>query len=205
MNISVNEVCLTINMVKILNKISFVVPECSFTCILGPNGSGKSSILGVIAKEITDFDGTVTGVTEDDITYLPQNLESPPFLNVFELAALGFHGQDISGKEKKSRTLFLLDRFGVGHLGSREFATLSSGEKQRTWLAFALAQSRNVILMDEPFSAIDLTGRKRFFQMLKEITDSNKTLVVATHDVDMANEYSDNIVRLTKSGTVEPT
>ena len=188
-----------------MHKISFVVPEGSFTCILGPNGSGKSSILRMIAKEITDFEGTVTGINDDDISYLPQNLESPPFLNVFEIAALGFYGQTISEEEKTSRTLSLLARFGVGHLRGREFASLSSGEKQRTWLAFALAQSKSVILMDEPFSAIDLTGRKRFFQTLKDITEKNKTLVVATHDVDMANECSDKIIRLTSDGNLETT
>ena len=73
---------------------------------------------------------------------------------------------------------------------------VSAGERQRVWLAFALAQDKDLILIDQPLSAVDVFSRKDFFNLLKDTINRGKTLVVVTHDIDMAVQYSDHLIFL---------
>ena len=194
MKISVTDLSLSLNGINILDDISFDVPGQSFVCIVGPNGSGKSSLLSVLANEINTYDGSVTRLNESQFCYLPQDLPPPPFLNVYEIVMLGFYARDLQKSEKQRSTMELLDLCGVSGLAGSTFTDISEGEKQRTLLAFCLAQSKGLILLDEPMSAIDLSGRQKFFELLKSISDMGNTLVVVTHDIDMAIKYSNKII-----------
>ena len=202
MKISVTDLSLSLNGINILNDISFDVPGQSFVCIVGPNGSGKSSLLGVLANEINTYDGSVTRLNESQFCYLPQDLSPPPFLNVYEIVMLGFYARDLQKSEKQRSTMELLDLCGVSGLAGSTFTDISEGEKQRTLLAFCLAQSKGLILLDAPMSAIDLSGRQKFFELLKSISDMGNTLVVVTHDIDMAIKYSNKIIGI-KDGRKE--
>ena len=195
MKLIANNLGLKINGMEILNNISFQIYNNSFTCIIGPNGVGKSSILKIITKQITNYSGSITDFNISQIAYLPQNLPTPPFLNVREVASLGLYGSKLSHKEKNNSTLDLLDECGITSIKDRLFTDISSGEKQRTWLAFALAQSKEIIIMDEPFAEIDLLGREKFFSLLKSIAQ-RKMLILVTHDIEMAIRYSNRIISL---------
>lgn len=194
MKFSVSGLSLSLNGIKILDDISFDVSEQSFVCIVGPNGSGKSSLLRVLANEIIKYDGKVTSLNESQFCYLPQNLPSPNFLNVYEMVMLGFYARDLEKSEKQRYTMELLDLCGVYGLADSIFADISEGEKQRTLLAFCLAQSKDLILLDEPLSAVDLSGRQKFFELLKSISNMGNTLVVVTHDIDMAIKHCNKII-----------
>lgn len=203
MSINVKDLNLEIDGVQILKGLSFSIKENVLTCITGPNGSGKSSLLKVMTGDMQGWEGQVNYPNGYEYAYLPQNMDPPPFLTVCELVLLGFYGQPISSETKREKTFSLIDLCGVYSLGHRVFSSLSAGEQQKVWLAFALAQAKKGIFMDEPFSSVDIDAREHFFRLLTEITSLGTTLVVVTHDTDMAKKYSDKILTL-ESGTLLP-
>jgi iron complex transport system ATP-binding protein len=182
--------------VDIVHQVSCTIPENSLTSIVGPNGSGKSTILHAISRNIINWSGQLTDIDERQLCLLPQNLDPPPFFSILDVVNLGFYGKKLAKNEKLEMTIYLLDKCGVASVQNRSFANASSGEQQRGWLAFALAQSKDVTLLDEPLSSVDLPSRKNLYQLLLNFTRTGKTLVVVTHDIDMALIFSDKIIRL---------
>ncbi len=194
MNIVVKALSLEISGREILHQISIEIPDHSFTCLIGRNGSGKSTLLRAIAGDITEYSGMISEVKTDELSYLPQRLTPPPFLSVFETVHTGFYSTNIDKQEKLSAVNELLEQCGIYHVRNKNFSDISTGEQQRAWLAFALAQSKDLVLMDEPLSSIDLGSREHFYRLLREASRQGKTCFVVTHDVDMAVRYSDSIV-----------
>ena len=84
----------------------------------------------------------------------------------------------------------------VEHIKDVMFDDVSAGEMQRTWLAFALAQSTELVLLDEPLSAIDKPSKRTFFKILRDLADQKKTIVLVTHDIDLAKEFGDHLISI---------
>ena len=198
MNITADHLTLVIDNIQVLKEVSFTIPDARFTCIVGPNGSGKSSILRTIARDLADYSGFVTDIGHNEMTYLPQDLDTPAFLSTFEIINLGFYGRSLRGDEQNKAAEALLEICGISHIKDQPFTSVSAGERQRTWLAFALAQSKELILMDEPLAAIDPPARRSFFKLLRSVVDQGKTLVLITHDIDLAIEYGDHLISMRK-------
>ncbi len=198
MNIFVEQISLTVRNTSIIRNISFTIPDGHFTCIVGANGSGKSSIMRIISKDITNYSGFVTDIRQDQMAYLPQNIRSPLFLKTIEIVHLGFYGQKLTIHEKNLASEKLLDTFGISHIKNTSFTDISAGEKQRTWLAFALAQSKNLMLLDEPLADIDIKDRKRFYGLLRSIVDEGNTLALITHDIDLVLNFCNHMIVLEK-------
>ena len=96
MTISIKNLSLNFQNKKILKNVSFEIKKNTLTSLLGPNGSGKSSILKCITGEIDTYSGKITNIPIEKIAYLPQELETPPFITVKELVSLGFYNRKIS-------------------------------------------------------------------------------------------------------------
>ncbi|MAT08226.1 MAG: hypothetical protein CL707_03875 [Chloroflexi bacterium] len=197
MNIEIKEISIQINETKILDKVSCNVSNDEFTCLVGPNGSGKSTLVKSIVGEITDYQGDISNVDVTEICYLPQDIEDPPFLTVKEICKLGFY-KNSNEVDKDVFLESLLDTCGISSISKSSFTDISTGEKQRAWLAFALAQGKDLIIMDEPLSSIDSDSRETFYSLLRDICDMGKTLLVITHDIDMARKYSDSLIVLSE-------
>ena len=197
MNIEIKEISIQINETKILDKVSSNVSNDEFTCLVGPNGSGKSTLVKSIVGEITDYQGDISNVDVTEICYLPQDIEDPPFLTVKEICKLGFY-KNSNEVDKDVFLESLLDTCGISSISKSSFTDISTGEKQRAWLAFALAQGKDLIIMDEPLSSIDSDSRETFYSLLRDICDMGKTLLVITHDIDMARKYSDSLIVLSE-------
>ena len=195
MNIEANKLSLSLNEASVLNDISFNIPAKSLTTIMGPNGSGKSSLLKVLTNEIQNYTGQITKIPLKVISYLPQSLNSPPFLTIYEIVSLGCHGIKMNKKTKEQHIHHLMNICGVDSLGSKKIIDVSEGEKQRTWIAFALAQQKNAIMLDEPLSNIDEEGKKTFAKILRGLADEGKTVIIVSHDGDSL-ESSDHIIYL---------
>ena len=198
MNITADHLTLVVDKIQVLKEVSFTIPDARFTCIVGPNGSGKSSILRAIARDLTGYSGFVTDIGHDEMTYLPQDLDIPAFLSAFEIVNLGFYGRRLRGDQQNKAAEALLEICGISHIKDQAFTNVSAGERQRTWLAFALAQSKELILMDEPLAAIDPPARRSFFKLLRSVVDQGKTLVLVTHEIDLAIEYGDHLISMRK-------
>ena len=109
---------------------------------------------------------------------------------------LGFYQSKMNGKNITLQSHQLLKRFDIENLKSRRFSEISMGQKQRVWLAFALAQDKKVILMDEPLASVDIQSRKNFYSILNTVSKENRTLVLVTHDLEIAMEFCEHMVHL---------
>ncbi len=196
MKIEAENLSISIGETEIVHDISFEIPTNSFTSIVGPNGSGKSTILHAISRNIGNWSGLVTNIDQSQLCLIPQNMDAPHFFSILDVVNLGFYGKKITKTEKLETTATLLDKCGVASVKDQAFTNASSGEQQRGWLAFALAQSKDVTLLDEPLSSVDLPSREMLYELLQNFTRTGKTLVVVTHDIDMATMFSDKIIRI---------
>ena len=190
MTISIKNLSLNFQNKKILKNVSFEIKKNTLTSLLGPNGSGKSSILKCITGEIDTYSGKITNIPIEKIAYLPQELETPPFITVKELVSLGFYNRKISKINKDKIIEKLIHDCGIDSIKNQIFENISSGEKQRTWIAFILAQSKNIILMDEPFSSIDTNSKTEFYKLFKNLADKGNTIILISHDIKIISEFS---------------
>ena len=194
MTISIKNLSLNFQNKKILKNVSFEIKKNTLTSLLGPNGSGKSSILKCITGEIDTYSGKITNIPIEKIAYLPQELETPPFITVKELVSLGFYNRKISKINKDKIIEKLIHDCGIDSIKKQLFENISSGEKQRTWIAFILAQSKNIILMDEPFSSIDTNSKTEFYKLFKNLADKGNTIILISHDIKIISEFSEQAI-----------
>jgi len=194
--ITLSNAVVEIEHLKILQGVSFQISPNSFYCLVGSNGSGKTTVLKLIMKILQVNSGNVDTVDPKDISYLPQNLPDPPFLSVEEVISVAIK-KNTKGSDSRQEVLdALAEQFHLEGLLDRNFSDISAGEKQRVWLAFAIAQEKDMIIMDEPLSSVDRNSREEFYSLLKEVSLEGRTLLVVTHDIDMALHYADKIISL---------
>ncbi|MGY5775218.1 ABC transporter ATP-binding protein [Rhizobium sp. LEGMi135b] len=195
----------------IYDRLSFDVEDGEFLCILGPSGCGKSTLLRVIGDLLKVNSGAVTvngRPAHDgwkDIAYVFQAPRLLPWHTAEKNIIVGQelrYGSQRTTKEMKERAQQLLELVGLGRDGQKMPRMLSGGERQRVSIARALAVDPKIILMDEPFSALDVATRRH---MRAEVTDlwreTGKTVIFVTHEIEEAIELADRIVVLTKKPT----
>ena len=194
--ITLSNAVVEIEHLKILQGVSFEISPNSFYCLVGPNGSGKTTVLKLIMKILQVNSGNVDTVDPKDISYLPQNLPDPPFLSVGEVISVAIKKNNKGSDSRQEILDALAEQFHLKGLLERNFSDISAGEKQRVWVAFAIAQEKDMIIMDEPLSSVDRNSREEFYSLLKEVSLEGRTLLVVTHDIDMALHYADKIISL---------
>ncbi|MBC62868.1 MAG: hypothetical protein CL746_00855 [Chloroflexi bacterium] len=185
-----------VNKVKILDKINISITTEKFTSIVGANGSGKTTLLNLLTSNINPSNGEIIAPNHEEFSYIPQAIQDPPFLQVFEIVLAGMNLLEIDKKYKYKLVEKYLSQCGIKKLYSKYFYDLSEGEKQRVWLAFCLSQSRDIIIMDEPLSSIDQESKLEFYKLLKEIQSLQKTIILVTHDINSAIMFSDEIIEI---------
>ena len=200
--ITLSNAVVEIEHLKILQGVSFQISPNSFYCLVGPNGSGKTTVLKLIMKILQVNSGNVDTVDPKDISYLPQNLPDPPFLSVEEVISVAIKKNNKGSDSRQEILDALAEQFHLEGLLERNFSDISAGEKQRVWLAFAIAQKKDMIIMDEPLSSVDRNSREEFYSLLKEVSLEGRTLLVVTHDIDMALHYADKIISLEEGRVV---
>jgi putative hydroxymethylpyrimidine transport system ATP-binding protein len=180
-----------------------------WNCLLGPSGVGKSTILRLILGLQTDghFDGEITAddgaALTNRVSYMAQSDLLLPWLNVLENTCLGARLRGQTPDIERARSL--LDRVGLGaHLDKRP-ASLSGGMRQRAALARTLMEDRDIVLLDEPFSALD-AGTRADMQELAAKALWGKTVLLVTHDPAEAARLAHQIILLSAGGaTTWPT
>jgi sulfate transport system ATP-binding protein len=197
-----------------LNDVTVDVPTGSLTALLGPSGSGKSTLLRVIAGLERPDAGSVV-LDGDDITGLPPQSRGVGFvfqhyaafkhMTVWENVAFGLRIRRRPRDEVRRRVGELLELVQLSGLAKRYPAQLSGGQRQRMGLARALAVDPKVLLLDEPFGALDARVRKELREWLRRLHDETQTTtVIVTHDQEEAMEVADRVVVM-NAGEIEQT
>ena len=187
-----------------LDGVSVDVPAGSLTALLGPSGSGKSTLLRVIAG-LERADEGVVCLEGQDVTNVPpqergvgfvfQHYAAFKHMTVWENVAFGLKIRRRPRAEVKQRVSELLELVQLARLGDRYPAQLSGGQRQRMGLARALAVDPKVLLLDEPFGALDARVRKELRAWLRRLHDeTHTTTVIVTHDQEEAMDVADRVV-----------
>ncbi|MCF7822586.1 MAG: ATP-binding cassette domain-containing protein [Candidatus Marinimicrobia bacterium] len=197
----------------VVNNVSLEIEDGELFVLLGSSGSGKSTILRIVAGLLQPDSGSVE-ISGRDVTFLKtqkrnvgfvfQNYSLFRHLNVFENVEFGLQVRKIPRHERRERSKELLEVIGLTGLGDRYPHQLSGGQQQRVAVARALAYRPKVLLLDEPFGALDLKIRSVLRQSLLAIQKQLKvTTILVTHDQEEAFELADRIGVVDHGGMIE--
>mgnify|MGYP001358772162 FL=1 len=186
-----------------LENISLNVPTGRLTAILGPSGCGKTTLLKVIAGLIEPSTGTVKIRDKETIGPGPdralvfQDFALLPWATVLQNVAFGLRAQGVSKREREKTSLHYIKEVGLSGFEDKYPHQLSGGMRQRTGLARALTVNSEILLMDEPFSAVDEQMRRKLQEdLLKLLKIENKTVIFVTHSIEEAVYLADQVVIL---------
>ncbi len=194
------------------DNITIAIERGSLTALLGPSGSGKTTILRMIAglEDLNSGEILIDGKRVNDaspsdrgVGFVFQNYALFRYMNVYENIAFGLRTKKLPEKDIRSKVEGLLDLTGLKGLEKRYPNELSGGQKQRVAFARAIAPQPQVLLLDEPFAAVDSKVRKELRTWLREMIHRvGITSIFVTHDHDEAVEVSDQIIVMNK-GKIE--
>ena len=186
-----------------LENVSLNVPTGRLTAILGPSGCGKTTLLKVIAGLIEPSTGTVKIWDKETIGPGPdralvfQDFALLPWATVLQNVAFGLRAQGVSKREREKTSLHYIKEVGLSGFEDKYPHQLSGGMRQRTGLARALTVNSEILLMDEPFSAVDEQMRRKLQEdLLKLLKIENKTVIFVTHSIEEAVYLADQVVIL---------
>jgi sulfate transport system ATP-binding protein len=212
MSISVKNITKRFGKFTALDDVSLVVPTGSLVALLGPSGSGKTTLLRVIAglefgdTGSVEYEGeemTQRSVRDRNVGFVFQHYALFRHMTVFENVAFGLRVRKRPEPEVRERVLELLHLVRLEGLERRYPTQLSGGQRQRVALARALAARPRVLLLDEPFGALDAKVRQELRQWLRRLHDElHVTSIFVTHDQEEAFEVADEVVVM-RQGRVE--
>lgn len=189
---------------QVLKDISFSVKEGEFVCFLGPSGCGKTILLFLIAGFLKPTSGQI--LMDDKPIVRPeisrvlmfQNYVLFPWKTVLENIIFGLAKIDLPKDEKEHLALHYLNLVGLSHFKDWYIHKLSGGMQQRVALARSLIVDPKLLLMDEPFSALDIEYRRKFRKNIEDIWQkTKKTIIFVTHNIEDAVHLADTIYVLT--------
>lgn len=185
--------------ILVIDNISFEVHEGDFIGIIGPSGCGKSSILNILSGLDKEYIGNINIKENITIGYMLQEDALFPWLTIYENAILGLKISKKLNNENKKYVNYLLKKYGLIEFKDKYPSELSGGMKQRLALIRTLAINPDILLLDEPYSALDYQTRLKVgndvFNIIKE---EKKTVIIVTHDIEEAVSMCSKIIVLSK-------
>ena len=184
---------------NVLNNLSFSVKEGEFIAIVGPSGCGKSTLLNIICGLLTPRSGKRTIPEGTSIGYMLQRDHLFEWLTIYENVTLGLEIQNKKDPENEEYVLSLLENYGLIDFKDKKPSELSGGMKQRAALIRTMALHPQILLLDEPFSALDYQTRLMVSSDIgRLIRSTNKTAILVTHNLSEAISLADRVLVLSK-------
>lgn len=198
--------------VRVIDGLTLTLPDGKVTAIVGPNGCGKSTLLAGLARLQLPESGAVLLEGQDiqrlkrrdvarRIALLPQETHSPEGVTVHELVRFGRqpHQGTLSQWSQQDQDVVMAAMVAadIESLSERELSSMSGGQRQRAWIAMALAQQTSLLLLDEPTSALDLGHQIEVLELIQRLAHvEEKTIVMVVHDLASACRYADHLVAM---------
>jgi len=207
---------------RVVEDLTLDIPRGRITALLGPNGCGKSTLLRLCARLLEPMDGEVildgrelSGIPRRELARMVSILPQGRPVSNIPVATLVSHGRfpylgypRRMGKEDWEKVEEALALTGTAEYRRRSVAELSGGQRQKVYLAMALAQDTPLVLLDEPATYLDLGHQLELMELIRLLRDRGKTVAAVLHDLPQALEWADEIVvmdggRLADQGTPE--
>lgn len=219
--ISIKSLSLSYDIKRVLTNIYLEIPKGTLTGLIGPNGAGKSTLFKCILG-LVDFKNGVIKVLGQDIeevrpkvAYVPQkdDIDWTFPARVIDVVLMGRYPhrslfQKLTKEDREIAHQAMID-LGIVDLQDRQIGALSGGQQQRVFLARALCQQADLFLLDEPFVGVDIRTEEKIIEILQDLKEEGKTILVVHHDLSTVEEYFDHALllnqRLIAFGPVETT
>lgn len=201
----------------IIEELSVSISKGKITTIIGPNGCGKSTLLKTISRILKAKDGAVfldghdihrlgTKEVAKRMAILPQTAEAPGGLTVFELVSYGRfpHQKGFVSLRKEDYEYidWAIEVTGLAEFKDRPIEALSGGQRQRVWIAMALAQDTEILILDEPTTYLDMAHQLDILLLLQKLNqEEGRTIVMVLHDLNHASRFSDYLIAM-RDGTL---
>ena len=194
----------------VLEDINLDYSSDEFLAIIGPNGGGKSTLLKLILGLLKPQSGEIKlfGKEPSEVSkfigYVPQNFlsnQSFPMM-VLEVVLMGLIDKKIFGfysKDEKALALSALEKVGMREFANARIGELSSGQRQRVYIARALCANAKVLILDEPTASIDTKGQAEIYEILKGINANGVGVVLVSHDLNIVLNYATKIAYVSKN------
>ncbi len=184
-----------------LHDVSFSIKGGEFVCLVGPSGGGKTTVLKIMAGIEEPTSGKI--IRPNNVSMVFQSAALLPWLDVFDNVALVLRVKNIPEHEVKKISMKFIEMMGLGELIKKRPAELSGGQRQRVGIARALAVDPEVLLLDEPFSALDAkTTAELHDDIIKIWEGTGKTIVMVSHLIEEAVSLAERVI-LIKNYSIE--
>ena len=213
MRIEADQLCVDYNGTVALYDASLRLPEGCICGLVGMNGAGKSTLFKALTGFVRPSRGRIriNGATvaqaqrQQSVAYVPQSEEVDcqfP-VSVWDVVMMGRYGSmnqlRIPRNSDRVAVRDALQRVDLFDLRHRPIGTLSGGQRKRTFLARAIAQRADVLLLDEPFNGVDVRTEKLMAQLFLNFRDEGRTILISTHDLSHVREFCDLVVLINKT------
>lgn len=197
------------NQTRALQDVSLEMIEGQIVGIIGPNGAGKSTLIKAMINLIphkgqTFFKSKPIHKQLKNLSYVEQksNIDTTFPMKVLDCVILGIYPRlkpwQLPGKKEKAMATEALNKVDMSEYKDRQIGELSGGQFQRVLIARTLVQKTDLILLDEPFVGIDITSENIIVDLLKELAESGKTILIVHHDLSKVSKYFDSLILLNK-------
>ena len=190
----------------VVYDVDFIPPAGRMAAIIGPNGAGKSSLLKAALGIVPSVSGRVSifgkplSEARARVAYVPQRAgvdwDFPA--TVLDVVVMGLYRQigllRFAGRREKAQALACLEQVGMAAFAGRQIGQLSGGQQQRVFLARALAQGADLLVLDEPFAGVDAATERAIVQVLRSLKAAGRTIVCVHHDLATVAEYFDHVL-----------
>jgi len=201
--LAVHDLTVIYNGEPALDHVSFEMNQGDRMAVIGPNGAGKSTLLKAIMGLIQPQDGHIhLAGTVTRLGYVPQHddVDWAFPVTVLDVVLMGAWREirwlRMAGKSQRARAMDSLERVGMAAFAKRQVGELSGGQRRRVFIARALATQADTLLLDEPFSGIDVSAEAELLNALLRLNEDGISLILSTHDLEQARAHFDTVLAL---------